>query len=66
LHIASTTRDQVYVGVANSLSRNVAAVYADVEAAYRSVFLHYLDPKEEATVTFRGSGEGGHAPSHRF
>ena len=31
--------------MANSLSSRSAAVYADVEAAYRSILLHYADPK---------------------
>jgi hypothetical protein len=44
LDIALTTRDQVYVGVANSLSGSIAAIHADVEPAYGSILLHYLDP----------------------
>ena len=34
LHIALTTRDQVYVSVANSLSRGVTAIHTNVEADY--------------------------------
>ena len=45
LHVALTTRDQVYMGVTNSLSGSVAVVHTDVEAAYRSILFHNLDPK---------------------
>jgi hypothetical protein len=34
LHIALTTRDQVHVSVANSLSCSVTAVNTNIEAAY--------------------------------
>ena len=38
LHVALTTRDQVYVGVADSLPGSIAA------ATYGSILLPYLDP----------------------
>jgi hypothetical protein len=34
-----------HVGVVNSLSGSITAVHTNVEAAYRSILLHYLDPK---------------------
>src|SRR5262249_14712803 len=34
LHIALTTRNEMYVSVANSLSSNFTAVYPNVEAAH--------------------------------
>jgi shikimate kinase len=45
LHIALTTRDQVYVGVANGLSGSSAAVHAQVKADHRSVLIDYISPK---------------------
>jgi hypothetical protein len=33
------------MGMVNSLSGSVPTVYANVEAAHRSILLHYFDPK---------------------
>ena len=38
LHVALTTRDQVYVGVADSLPGSIAAVHADVEPLTEASF----------------------------
>jgi hypothetical protein len=35
----------VYVSVANSLSRSVTAIHTNIEAAYRNILLHHVDPK---------------------
>jgi hypothetical protein len=45
LHIALTTRDQVNMGVTNSLSGYVAVVDADVETTHRTIPVHYLGSK---------------------
>ena len=45
LHIALTTRDQVNMGVADSLPRSITTIHTNVEAAHRRVFLRDLGPK---------------------
>ena len=50
LHIALTTRDQVHMGVANSLSGSIAAVHTNVEAAYRSILASLSRPEARPIV----------------
>ena len=45
LHVALTTRDQVNMGVANSLSGSITTIHTNVEAAHRRVLLRDLVPK---------------------
>ena len=52
LHISLATGDQMHVGVVNRLPSSCAAVHADIEAAYRSIFIEDTDPHFVQKLTY--------------